>query len=140
MAVGLPVRWNEKSEWSRFQSQYGGAYPTEGLPPPLCEWHSSGSNAMVRLRAMPFSEPPLVVHWSRLDHAPDDPRLFVMEVVTSLQHGGAERIACDLAANLPRHGVRSRLLVWGNPTARRWMLHRTRWIFPICAAASGRVF
>ena len=115
MAVGLPLRWDEKSEWSRFQSLHGGDYPSDGLPPPLCEWHSSGSNAVARLRGLPFDAPPLVVHWARLDHAPDDPRLFVMEVVTSLQHGGAERIACDLATNLPRHGVRSRLVSLGKP-------------------------
>src|SRR6478736_855334 len=115
IAVGLPVRWDDSSAWSRFQSLHGGHYPAENLPAPSCEWHSSGRNARARLREMPFSEPPLVVHWARLDHAPDDPRLFVMEVVTSLQHGGAERIACDLAGNLPRHGVRSRLVSLGKP-------------------------
>jgi glycosyltransferase involved in cell wall biosynthesis len=115
VAVGLPVCWDEKSEWSRFQSLHGGVYPADGLPAPLCEWHSSGNNARARLLGMPFSEPPLMVHWARLDHAPDDPRLFVMEVVTSLQHGGAERITCDLAVNLPRHGVRSRLVSLGKP-------------------------
>ncbi|MEO7097857.1 MAG: glycosyltransferase family 4 protein [Luteolibacter sp.] len=115
VAVGLPVRWDEKSAWSQFQSLHGGDYPSDGLPPPLCEWHSSGGNAMARLSGAFFENPPLVVHWARLDHAPDDPRLFVMEVVTSLQHGGAERIACDLAECLPRHGVRSRLVSLGKP-------------------------
>lgn len=115
MAVGLSVRWDGNSDWSRFQSLHGGDYPSDSLPPPLCEWHSSGSNAVARLHGASFAEAPVVVHWARLDHAPDDPRLFVMEVVTSLQHGGAERIACDLAANLPRHGVRSRLVSLGRP-------------------------
>ena len=41
--------------------------------------------------------------------------VFVMQIVTSIQHGGAERIACDLAENLPRHGVRSRLVCLGKP-------------------------
>ncbi len=68
---------------------------------------------MARLLESSFVETPLVVHWARLDHAPDDLRLFVMQVVTSIQHGGAERIACDLAENLPRHGVRSRLVSLG---------------------------
>ncbi len=123
MAAGLPVRWDEKSQWSKFQSLHGGDYPTEDLPPPLCEWHSSGRNAVERLLGIPFTAPPRVVHWPRLDHAPDDPRLFVMEIVTSLQHGGAERIACDLAENLPRCGVRSRLVSLGMP-------HRTPLVAP----------
>ena len=38
-----------------------------------------------------------------------------MEIVTSLQQGGAERIACDLAQFLPEHGVRSRLVSLGKP-------------------------
>ncbi len=49
------------------------------------------------------------------DHAADDERLFIMEIVTSPQHGGAERIACDLARELPAHGVRSRLVSLGKP-------------------------
>jgi len=113
MGVGLSIRWDDGSAWSRFQSLHGGHFPTDDLPPPLCEWHSSGRNAMARLLGKAFQETPLVVHWARLDHAPDDPRLFVMQVVTSIQHGGAERIACDLAENLPRHGVRSCLVSLG---------------------------
>lgn len=115
MAAGLPVGWNEESPWSRFQALHGGDYPAEDLPGPLCEWHSSGRNALARLRGQPFVDPPRIVHWARMDLAPDDPRLFVMEVVTSVQHGGAERITCDLAENLPRHGVRSRLVSLGKP-------------------------
>ncbi|MEO5713219.1 MAG: glycosyltransferase family 4 protein [Luteolibacter sp.] len=115
MGVGLCIRWDEESAWSRFQSLHGGHFPTDDLPPPLCEWHSSGRNAMARRLGNPFDETPLVVHWARLDHAPDDPRLFVMQVVTSIQHGGAERIAYDLAENLPHHGVRSHLVSLGKP-------------------------
>lgn len=115
MAVGLPIRFEPSSEWSQFQSLHGGHFPESDLPPPLCEWHSSGANALARLRGNPFDLTPLIVHWSRLDHALDDPTLFVMEVVTSVQHGGAERITCDLAMNLPNHGVRSRLVSLGKP-------------------------
>lgn len=115
VAVGIPARWDAQSEWSRFQAQHGGAYSIHELPAPLCEWHSAACNAQARLLGIAFAELPLVVHWARLDHAPDDPRLHVMEVVTSLQHGGAERIACDLAEHLPYHGVRSRLVSLGKP-------------------------
>ncbi|WP_437965695.1 glycosyltransferase [Sorangium sp. So ce260] len=53
-------------------------------------------------------------------HAPldvcDDAALRVAQVVTSLQQGGAERIAIDLAAELPRRGVRSRVCAVYRPT------------------------
>ncbi|HTN92119.1 MAG TPA: glycosyltransferase, partial [Sorangium sp.] len=53
-------------------------------------------------------------------HAPldvcDDAALRVAQVVTSLQQGGAERIAIDLATGLPRRGVRSRVVAVYRPT------------------------
>ncbi|XXT17146.1 glycosyltransferase [Sorangium sp. So ce429] len=53
-------------------------------------------------------------------HAPldvcDDAALRVAQVVTSLQQGGAERIAIDLATGLPRRGVRSRVYAVYRPT------------------------
>ncbi|WP_437314914.1 glycosyltransferase [Sorangium sp. So ce385] len=53
-------------------------------------------------------------------HAPldvcDDAALRVAQVVTSLQRGGAERIAIDLATELPRRGVRSRVCAVYRPT------------------------
>lgn len=124
VAVGLAARWNSDSEWSRYHAMYGGDYPRfEELPAPVCEWHSSGQSALARIGgfARPFAG--RVFHWSPLDHAPLDERLFVMEVVTSLQQGGAERIARDLAWNLPEYGVRSQLISLGKP-------HRTPLDFP----------
>ncbi|WP_437753618.1 glycosyltransferase [Sorangium sp. So ce1389] len=53
-------------------------------------------------------------------HAPldvcDDAALRVAQVVTSLQQGGAERIAIDLATWLPRRGVRARVCAVYRPT------------------------
>ncbi|WP_437672441.1 glycosyltransferase [Sorangium sp. So ce131] len=53
-------------------------------------------------------------------HAPldvcDDAAPRVAQVVTSLQQGGAERIALDLAAELPRRGVRARVYAVYRPT------------------------
>ncbi|WP_437777024.1 glycosyltransferase [Sorangium sp. So ce1097] len=53
-------------------------------------------------------------------HAPldvcDDGAPRVAQVVTSLQQGGAERIAIDLATELPRRGVRSRVCAVYRPT------------------------
>jgi len=45
-----------------------------------------------------------------------DPHLRVAQVVTSLQLGGAERVALDLHRTLPEQGVRSCLITLGSPT------------------------
>jgi len=71
-------------------------------------------SALDRLRA---ARRPRVVRAGALD-VEHDPRLRVAEVVTSTQQGGAERIALDLAAALPRHGVATLLAVLGTPTRR----------------------
>ncbi|MES2923443.1 MAG: glycosyltransferase family 4 protein [Verrucomicrobiota bacterium] len=116
VGVGLPVRWDAENPWSRFHALHGGDYPgLDLLPPPACEWHSTGNTAAARLRGLYADVSPRVVHWSPIDHAPEDERLFVMEIVTSLQQGGAERIARDLAWHLPDHGIRSRLVSLGKP-------------------------
>lgn len=116
VAVGLPARFDGENPWSGFHSLHGGDYPgLDSMPPPACEWHSSATTAVARLSGLSVTGPSRVFHWSPLDHAPEDERLFVMEVVTSLQQGGAERIARDLAEFLPDHGVRSLLVVMGKP-------------------------
>lgn len=116
VAIGLPARWDAENPWSDFHSLHGGDYPGLAfLPPPACEWHSAAPTASARLDGQTVVDSSRVVHWAPLDHAPEDDRLFVMEVVTSLQQGGAERIARDLAWHLSDHGVRSRLVVLGKP-------------------------
>jgi glycosyltransferase involved in cell wall biosynthesis len=47
-----------------------------------------------------------------------DPGLRVVQVVTSLQRGGAERVTLDLAVALGWHGVRSRVVALGRPSRR----------------------
>lgn len=112
IAVGLPGN----GEWVAFQQIHGGDFPSgETLPPMVCEWHSSAATAAARLRNETLVGAPRIVHWSPLDLAETDTHLMVWEVVTSLQHGGAETIARDLALALPRHGVASRLVVLGHP-------------------------
>jgi glycosyltransferase involved in cell wall biosynthesis len=113
VAVGLPVA----GEWGRFHAKHGGDYPA-GLPPLLCEWHSSGETALARLRGDALPGDIRAVHWPALDLAATDERLAVYEIVTSLQHGGAEKIARDLALALPGHGVASRLVILGKPHRR----------------------
>jgi glycosyltransferase involved in cell wall biosynthesis len=115
VAVGLP----HAGEWSDFHILHGGDYQTAGkMPAPLCEWHSDAAGAFGRLRGDSVRNGARVVHWHPLDLAPADDRLFVMQIVTSLQHGGAETIARDLAVELPRHGVASRLVALGRPHRR----------------------
>lgn len=45
-----------------------------------------------------------------------DPRPRVLQVITSLQRGGAERLVLDLHHELPRFGISSHLLTLGSPT------------------------
>lgn len=56
-----------------------------------------------------------VIRHSQLDVG-FDPRPRVLQVITSLQRGGAERLALDLHAELPRHRVGSCLMTLGSPT------------------------
>ena len=61
-----------------------------------------------------------IVHWPPLDADEDDDpdRLRVVQVVTSLQRGGAERVTWDLHDVLPMQGVASRLVTLGRPLRR----------------------
>lgn len=60
--------------------------------------------------------------WRTVRFAPldvrHDPGLRVVQVVTSLQRGGAERVTLDLAIALGWHGTRSRVVALGRPTRR----------------------
>ena len=115
VAIGLPC----VGEWLAFQEAHGGDYSrSSSLPPPVCEWHSSRASALARLSGQELLGTPRVVHWHGLDLAPTDERLTVWQVVTSLQHGGAERIARDLALALPGHDTACRLVVLGTPHRR----------------------
>lgn len=112
IGIGLPTT----GAWRDFQAIHGGRYPkAEDLPEPVCEWHNCRKRALARLSGeVPAGDMP-VVHWPPLDLAATGDSLFVMQVVTSPQHGGAETIARDLAEELPRAQVTSRLVVLGKP-------------------------
>ena len=113
VAIGLPA----SGEWHDFHAKHGGDYPP-ALPPPVCEWHASPVTATPRLNGDPLPENTRIVHWSPLDLAATDERVTVHQIVTSLQHGGAEKIALDLAMSLPGHDIASRLIVLGKPHRR----------------------
>jgi glycosyltransferase involved in cell wall biosynthesis len=55
------------------------------------------------------------VHYAPLD-VYDDRGLRVLQVITALQRGGAERVTLDLVAELPAQGVRVRLATVGRPS------------------------
>jgi glycosyltransferase involved in cell wall biosynthesis len=56
-----------------------------------------------------------VVRYAPLD-VHHDPALRVVQLVTTLQQGGAERVALDLARGLEGYGVRTLLVTLGRPT------------------------
>ena len=117
IAVGLP----QDGEWAAYHAIHGGDYPRgASLPAPVCEWHSCVESATARLTDCHAPVSTRIVHWAPLDLAPYNDTLCVFEVVTSLQHGGAEKIAMDLAAELLLHDVGSRLVILGH--AHRRML------------------
>lgn len=76
---------------------------------------SAGQAMPVALEAVLRETHARVVRYAPLDvHA--DPALRVAQAVTSLQQGGAERIAMDLAAALGRFEVHAVLVALGGPT------------------------
>lgn len=117
VTIGLPAAGSGVADWLELHARHGGDYG-EDLPDALCEWHASAETARARLNGTVLPAGTRVVHWPPLDLAATDERLSVYQIVTSLQHGGAETIARDLAEELPRHGVATRLVVLGKPHRR----------------------
>jgi glycosyltransferase involved in cell wall biosynthesis len=76
---------------------------------------SDGSCLSDALRAEIQTGKHRVIRFPPLDVHTDD-ALRVVQVVTSLQRGGAERVAIDLHRHLSSRGVRSLLIVLGRPT------------------------
>ena len=126
LGLGAVVGGTEAPSWRRT-----GHLEREPLPPVYSVWleprlaaalpgllDQDVGLALERLRE---AGRPRVVRVAQLDVA-HDARLRVAEVVTSLQQGGAERVALDLAAALPRHGVAALLAVVGAPTRQSFAL------------------
>ena len=75
---------------------------------------NSGSSVAEAIRNLAASSASRTIHWRALDiHF--DPRLRIAQVITSLQRGGAERIAIDLHENLPQSKYQTLLLSLGAP-------------------------
>jgi glycosyltransferase involved in cell wall biosynthesis len=56
-----------------------------------------------------------IIHYPLLD-VYEDPDIRVLQVITALQRGGAERLTLDLVAELPALNVRTRLVTVGRPS------------------------
>lgn len=137
VAFGFPAAGHHREEWGQFFQKHGGDFSHAlQLPPCLCEWYDepavsvgllaermAGLEGLARpapsrtQRLIPTRwrrVPHRLIHWSALDCGHDE-HLRTLEVVTSLQHGGAERIAWELNRLLPHHGVSSCMAVLGSP-------------------------
>ena len=115
VALGLPPPDDAVSRpWAEAQARCGGNFPDRSaLPEPFCEWHPHGRAGDGWDNECP-TQPKRAVHWPPLDWR-HDPGLRILEVVTSLHHGGAEKIAWTLARSLPATGTACRLVVLGKP-------------------------
>jgi glycosyltransferase involved in cell wall biosynthesis len=126
-----PARDGEARLWAALQAETGGDFATGDrggrLPPvasafleapavaALARRLEQGEGVVPALAAELGSGRYRVVHAQALD-VYDDPALRVVQVVTSLQRGGAERVTLDLAEELGRAGTSCRVVTLGDPT------------------------
>ncbi|MBX7186400.1 MAG: glycosyltransferase [Vicinamibacteria bacterium] len=118
-----PTEAASVSVWTEAMRASGGDFAPETLPFLVSTWldarmvealeDEDDLRASIRFSAKAAAA--RIVHYSGIDVADDD-SLRIAEVVTSLQQGGAERIALDLARGLPSHGLRTALVTLGRPT------------------------
>jgi glycosyltransferase involved in cell wall biosynthesis len=125
-----PARDGEAGQWAALQAETGGDFSRtdlgERLPPVASIYLEAAPAAALGRRLAEAQELDLalraelaggryrVVHAAALD-VYDDPALRVVELVTSLQRGGAERVTLDLAEELSAAGIRCRVVTLGQP-------------------------
>jgi glycosyltransferase involved in cell wall biosynthesis len=113
-----------EAAWLALLRQNGGVFRREdasALPPVLSLWMNeaaaNASEAADDLNAI--ARHALEQGWPVYRHAAldvcHDTRLRVLQIITSLQRGGAERLALDLHQALPRHRLATTLLTLGSP-------------------------
>jgi glycosyltransferase involved in cell wall biosynthesis len=121
----------ETRQWTALQAETGGDFARakleERLPPvasayldpvlaaALARRLQRGEELIAALRSEVAGSRHRIVHAAVLD-VYDDAALRVLQVVTSLQRGGAERVTLGLTEELKRAGVRCRVVTLGNPT------------------------
>ncbi|MGC4014934.1 MAG: glycosyltransferase family 4 protein [Luteolibacter sp.] len=115
IAFGLPPYDEKAHPWHDLQAAHGGNIQTATeLPPPVCEWHPAPATAIARVEGRPLPASTRLIHFPALDFSIRG-SVRALEIVTSLQHGGAEKIAADLTRHLPDHGIDTMLAVLGTP-------------------------
>ena len=127
-----PSADGEVLQWAALQAETGGDFSAapdlSGRLPPVASVYLEAEPSAALARRLSQGEPLSqaiatefdggrfrVVRFASLD-VHDDLALRVMQVVTTLQQGGAERVALDLANGLGSRGVRSLLVTLGKPT------------------------
>lgn len=117
--IGATLEGNHpNSEWCDTLKTNGGIFGIgDSLPRIRSLWTNAefqaGSLNDIAAAALPRGL--RVIRHSALDVG-FDPRPRVLQVITSLQRGGAERLVLDLHHELPRLGISSHLLTLGSPT------------------------
>lgn len=109
-------------EWHAVLTTNGGVFRVDDILPPVRSlWLNEA--AARELHGMSLNEiatAALQRGWRVIRHASldvgFDPRPRLLQVITSLQRGGAERLGLDLHHELPRHRVTTGLLTLGSPT------------------------
>jgi glycosyltransferase involved in cell wall biosynthesis len=110
------------TEWKDTLKTNGGLFrPGDSLPKIQSLWlNEPAAHKLHGTSLNDIAEAALQHGWRVIRHASldvgFDPRPRLLQVITSLQRGGAERLVLDLHQELPRHGVSSHLLTLGSPT------------------------
>ena len=89
-------------------------YLAPQLTPQFCLSLNRGLSVAEAIRSLVVSSDSRTICWPALD-VHFDPRFRIAQVITSLQRGGAERIAMDLHENLPQSKYQTLLLSLGTP-------------------------
>lgn len=133
-AIGMPgssderqvFRTAESLRWQELQAACGGDFrlpvilplpPVAWLNPSAAElwWDTLRSGASPDDAWQVIQRQARVVRWPALDCFSDS-RMRVLQILTSLQRGGAERLALDLTTELRRQGTPTLMLGLGWPT------------------------
>jgi glycosyltransferase involved in cell wall biosynthesis len=95
--------------------------PSAAFPPPACVYLDARAVAILNARGVSSlselltgAENLRAIHYAPLD-VHDDTGLRVLQVITALHRGGAERLTLDLVAELPAQNVRTGLATLGRP-------------------------
>lgn len=121
--IGATLDGNQPdAEWNAVLRANGGLFRAEAGMPHIRSlwWNESAAKQLHAASLNDIATAALRRGWRVIRHAAldvgFDPHLRVLQVITSLQRGGAERIVIDLHRELARSGVLSRLLTLGSPT------------------------